>query len=269
MNRRLIGLVLAILLAAGGTFVLVSYVRGAEDRALAGEQSVEVLVVDRPIAKGTAAASIGPNVKRVLVPAKVQAPGSVADLDVLGDKVAAVDLLPGDQVVAGRFVESKDLVAASRIEIPEGLLQVTLSLSPERAVGGQLQPGATVGVLASFDSFNVDGVEPGVDDGLPGAGSPTASPTRTSNSTHLILHKIVVTNVQVERLPKEDALESSADQGIELAPTGNLLVTLAVDAAAAERLVFAAEHGAVWLASEPVDAYEFATQIQTRRTIYL
>ena len=58
MNRRLIGLVLAILLAAGGTFVLVSYVRGAEDRALAGEQSVEVLVVDRPIAKGTAAASI-------------------------------------------------------------------------------------------------------------------------------------------------------------------------------------------------------------------
>lgn len=268
MNRRLIGLVLAVLMAAAGTFVLVSYVRGAEERAIAGEESVEVLVVDRPIVKGTAASKIGPNVKRILVPAKVQAPGSIADLADLGEKVAAVDLLPGDQVVTGRFVEAKELAAASRIQVPESLLQVTLSLSPERAVGGQLTPGATVGVFASFDPFTGTGFDPSLDDGLPGTTTSPQTRIQTPNSTHLILHKILVTNVQVERLPKEDALESSADQGLELAPTGNLLVTLAVEADAAERIIFAAEHGAVWLANEPLEAYEFGTQIQTRETIY-
>ena len=41
MSRRMLGVVIALVLGAIGTFVLVSYVQGAEDRAVAGEGSVK------------------------------------------------------------------------------------------------------------------------------------------------------------------------------------------------------------------------------------
>jgi pilus assembly protein CpaB len=157
---------------------------------------------------------------------------------------------------------------------------VTLSLSPERAVGGQLVPGDTVSVLASFDPFNVDYVEPGeaVDaGGIDGNGDPIfigstgdedGPGLRTPNSTHLILHGVVVTNLQVERRPT--AAENDADNADvpDLAPTGNLLVTLAVQPADAERIVFTAEHGFVWLAADDEDISVIDTSIQTRESIY-
>ena len=40
MNRRIIGALVALVLAAMGTFILLAYVRTAEDRALAGEQAL-------------------------------------------------------------------------------------------------------------------------------------------------------------------------------------------------------------------------------------
>ena len=46
MSRKVTGVVVALLLAAIGTTVLVRYVQGAEDRALEGEQLVQVFVVD-------------------------------------------------------------------------------------------------------------------------------------------------------------------------------------------------------------------------------
>ena len=40
------------------------------------------------------------------------------------------------------------------------MVQVTLSLSPERVVGGQVAPGDVVAVFASFDSFPLNTLEP-------------------------------------------------------------------------------------------------------------
>ncbi|MCZ6857885.1 MAG: hypothetical protein O7F70_07790, partial [Gemmatimonadetes bacterium] len=52
-------------------------------------------------------------------------------------------------------------------------------------------------------------------------------------------------------------------------PTGNLLVTLAMEPDDVERTVFSAEFGTVWLAQESETAPDKATRIQTRGTIYL
>jgi pilus assembly protein CpaB len=147
-----------------------------------------------------------------------------------------------------------------RIGVPEGLLEVTVSLEPERAVGGVLRPGSSVAVLASFKPFDVSSEEPVRLDGrlIPKDG-------QTPNSTHLILHKILVTNVQSQKTFKATAKDEDATAP---APGENLLVTLAVDASQAERVVFAAEHGTVWLAVEPKDAPESGTLVQTRGTIY-
>ncbi len=95
-----------------------------------------------------------------------------------------------------------------------------------------------------------------------------SQPVRTPNTTHVILHKVLVTSVQLERLPRETEQSAADATGVELAPTGNLLVTLATSASDLEKIIFGAEHGTIWLAYEPADAPEADTQIQTRLTVY-
>lgn len=275
--RRAIGIVVAVAVAALGTLLLVGYVRGAEDRALAGEELATVLVVDRAVVKGTPASTLDRFVREERVPVKVLADGGVADLALLGDLVASTDLLPGEQVVVSRFVAAEQLDENARIEAPAHLLEVTVSISPERALGGQLVPGDLVAVIASFDPFELNTFEPA--DLAPGevldprelfigsSGEDESSLLKTPTSTHLILHKVLVTSVQVEQLPRA-ATEDLPENAPALAPTGNLLITLAAAAADVERIVFTAEHGFLWLAAEGENAPEPVTPIQTRSSVY-
>ncbi|HVL98856.1 MAG TPA: RcpC/CpaB family pilus assembly protein [Egibacteraceae bacterium] len=261
MARRILGIVAAVVLAAVGTGVLVLYVQGAEQRALAGERTVDVLVVQAPIKKGTTAEQLAGLVESSKIPAKVQAIDSVSSLDELDGKVAAVDLVVGEQLVATRFVEPAQLARTGSVDIPDGLQQVTLSLEPQRAVGGRLAPGDTVGVFISFAPFDLEGVILSDEEGN------TAEVSKTPNTTHLTFHKVLVTNVQGEAAPAAED-DEDATTGPTPAPGGSYLITLAVDAAQAERIVFAAEFGLLWLSNEPGAAVEDGTEIRTRGNVY-
>ena len=258
MNRRILGAVASLLLASLGTFVLIAFVRSAEDRAVAGEALVPVVVVKERIPAGTPAGEIGGRVAVERVPAKVRSADAVDDVAALESRVAAIDLLPGEQITATRFVNS-EAVRPSGVSVPQGLLEVTVSLEPERAVGGVIRPGGTVGVLASFEPFEISSEGPFRLDGVT-----LPKDAKSPNSTHLILHKVLVTRVQSDTTfkPKADDVEATAP-----APSGNLLVTLALDAPSVERVVFAAEHGTLWLANEPRDAAETGTRVQTRGSV--
>lgn len=249
MKRRLVGILASLLLATIGTVALISYVQSAKDKALAGEQLVDVLVITDLIAKGTPASGIAGMVETAQVPVKVRAVGGVTDLAGLAGKVAAVDLVPGEQLVGTRFVTAQ--VAAGVAEVPADKLQVTVSLDPTRAVGGRVRTGDRVAVVASVN------VSP---DGTAGA-----------ETTHLILHKVVVASVQAEqKLPEaaEGAATPAGNRTPTLAPTGNLLVTLALDAPSVERVVFAAERGTLWLALEPAEASEAGTKTVTIGNVF-
>lgn len=266
MNRKVLGVIAAVLLATVGTFILIAWVKAAEDRALAGEAVVDVLVARENIAEGSAASSLLEKVEVEQVPAKVQADGSVADLAELEGKVAAVDLLPGEQLVKARFTDPKILAQQQEVQVPDGLQEVTIGLEPQRVVGGDLQPGDTVGVFMSFNPFDVN--DEVLEDG--------ATAKKTPNETHLTLHKVLVTNVQMnaqasapapEPAPEDDGTESEQNRP-EPPPSGSVLVTLALDAPSAEKLVFTAEFGRIWLSNEPATATEDGTAIQNRGTIY-
>lgn len=263
MSRRVIGVLGSALLAVLGIVIVIGYVRAAEQRALAGQEVVEVLFVSQPIARGTSVDDIQAAVEPRLIPSNMQVPGGVASLSELSGTVAAVDLVAGEQVLSSRFITPELLAAQSEVEVPEGLLEVTVSLDPQRALGGQLEAGDTVAVLASFDPFQLDG---SVSDGG-GTQEGQDPPDKTPNSTGIILHKVLVTGIQVEQLPPENP-QGQNDDLPDLAPTGNLLVTLALDAPSLERLVFTAEHGMVWLAAETEDDPEDGTQVQTRLSVY-
>lgn len=286
MSKRIIGVIVALVLAGAGTFVLVAWVQSAEDRALAGQETVDVLVVAEPITKGTAASDLSELVATERVSANVQAAGSlgsVDDLDDLEGQVAAVDLVPGEQVVSTRFVEPASLERDTDVEIPDELQEITISLSPERAVGGELQPGDTVGLFSSFENPpGFGGTWPdwgeaeeallfeGASQDEEGEGEESDHAVFAPASTRLILHKVLVTNVQGDPAPDQsDDDEGEGDErGRNPAPGSNLLVTLAVDSAQAERIVFTAEFGSVWLSNEPESADEDGTEIQHHGRVY-
>lgn len=261
--RRVLGVVSAVVLAAVGTVLLVSYVRGAEARALAGEEVVEVLVATTDVPRGTDAAELADLVTTEQVPVKVRARGGVDELSDVEGKVTAVDLVAGEQLVADRFVTSEDLAEQTRVAVPEGLQEITLSLAPQRAMGGKVAPGDTVGLFASFE------LEDEREDGQIAAETREEYRQRLGDTAKMILHKLLVTNVQWEQVPATPAEgEETSGGAIELAPTGNLLVTVAVDVSQAERTVFTAEHGLIWLSAEPETASEAGSRLRTPGNIY-
>lgn len=222
-NKKLNRIVGAAVLALIGTFLLVGYVSSAEARATKGEKLVPVLVVSEHIRAGSDAGDVEDAVAVEQVPSKVRADGALDSLDDLDGMVTAVALVPGEQVLAERFVEP---AVQARGNVPEGLYEVTLSLEPQRALGGRIGPGQTVGVVASFEE---------------GEGK----------ATSLLLDGILVTGVQAEEPPAEDEEE---DEEVGSVPEGSLLVTLAVSARDLEQVVGASEHGTVWLSSSPTRA---------------
>ncbi|MGI9610574.1 MAG: Flp pilus assembly protein CpaB [Acidimicrobiia bacterium] len=270
MDRKWIGVLISLVLAAVGTWVLVQYVNGADDRALEGVETVDVLVVSDTIPEGASIQDVSQSVERQSVPASAQAIGSVDTLSGLEGTVTAVALVPGEQVIASRFITPQQFAEAEAFEIPDELLAVTLSLSPERALGGELAPGDLIAVIASFEPFDINGVEPSEVD--PDAEEDVEEDAdelpKTPNSTGIIVHKAIVTNIQVEELPAETTAESAEAQGVEVAPTGNLLVTIATEAPYIEKMVFTAEFGTVWLAIEGELSAEEFDQVQTRNLIY-
>jgi pilus assembly protein CpaB len=276
--RRTIGIIAALAIAGLGTLLLVGYVRSAEDRALEGEELVEVLVLDSPIAQGTPASVLEGSVRLERVPVKVAADGSVADLADLGDFVASTDLLEGEQLTVHRFVAPEALLVRSAIEPPPGTIAVTIAIAPDRALGGELIPGDLVAVFASFEPFDLNTFEPtDLDPGeiitpeeifIGTSDDEGGTTVKTPYSTHIILHKVMVTNVQVERLPRADDEELAGEDAPALAPTGNLLVTLAASPEDVERIIFTAEHGTMWLGSASADTPEPVTPVRTRENIY-
>lgn len=257
MNRRVIGIVAALLLASVGALTLIGWAAAAEQRALAGERTVEVLVVREAITKGMPAEELAGLVEVEQVPAKVQAMGSVADLDDLSGKVTNADLVPGEQLVVARFAEPEVLAQQDDVQVPEGMQEVTISLEPQRAVGGKLRAGDTAGLVASFDSAASS------EDEEEGAAA------EESSTTHFILHKVLVTRVQAAPVaaPQQEG-EETDDAAPDPLPAGSLLITLAVEAGSVERIVFAQEFGRLWLTAEPGTATEDGTSVQTRATIY-
>ena len=281
MKRRILGIVLAVVLGLAGTIALVAYVQNARDEAAEPEPTSTVLVVQSPVRQGATLAEIEGQVEVVEVPTRLVADGAVDDLDRFpSGLVAGVDLRPGEQLLRSRLVEPSTLV---RVEMPAGLQELTVAMSPERALGGTLRPGDTVGIVLSFDPFEVaaSGAPPTPDPLDPDAPTTTVpSARRTPNTSHLTLQQILVTSVQYSRNDAERATETrnvgedsgdqpAIDATIAESPRDQLLVTLAVSGPEVEQIVFAAEFGHIWFTLQNEDTDPDDTRILTLDQVYV
>ncbi len=276
MRRKIVMVVAALLCGALGTALLVRFVQGAESRALEGEQLVDVFVVTEYVPAGTTGQAMLDNdwIQVTQVSVKVRPAGSVVDASQFVDQVAETDLFAGEQLVANRFIDPSSFDSRpSTVQAPEGYIELTVPMSPARVMGGFISPGDTVAIFASFAPFSVQGSEveiDGVEVELPEELSSEIS-VQTPDTTHVLMHKVLVTEVQAQNIPAEpepgEPGEPRRPQARQ-APSGNLMVTLALTTPEAERLVFAIEYGSLYMAQEPDDAPEEGTRIQTRATVY-
>jgi pilus assembly protein CpaB len=244
MRRRFLAAIAALLLLVVGTAVLVGYVRGADTRALAGVQTVHVLVADELIPKGTTAADLAAMVSTEPLPAKAAVEGRVTDLATLAGSVATVDIQPGEQLLSSRFAKPDDLQAPGTVAVPAGKQEVSVLLEPQRAVGGRLQAGDTVGVVVSLDAG------------------------QRSGPSHLVLHRVLVTQVQGAPAPADAKATTQTTSAGTPAPSESLMVTFAVTAPQAEAVVYGVEHGSLWLTLEPAEASTTGTGVVTDQNIY-
>ncbi len=76
---------------------------------------------------------------------------------------------------------------------------------------------------------------------------------------------MLVSRVQggLEAAPSEKA----SDKKPPRCRSTGVMVTLAVTAANAEKVVYAAEHGTIWLSNEPTDAVAIGTSVVTGKSV--
>lgn len=241
--RRLIAAIAAVLLAGVGAVLLLSYVGKADLRAMAGMETVKVLVVEKRVLEGTPAEKLSGLVTVKTLPVKAVASGTLSNLDPIRGRVATTDLQPGEQLLASRFIDPALLVDPNEVKIPKGMQQVSIALESQRVLGGELTPGTSVGVFISL-----------------------AKEDERPAQTHLVLNKVLVSKVQraaTSAQQQEGGAPNSA--GLQ---EGTLMVTLAMTAPNAEKIVFGAEHGKIWLSLEPANAALGGTRVVTEKSVY-
>jgi len=221
MNKRIIAVVGAALLALIGIVMLISYTQNANDRAFDGAELKSVLQVTETIPADTKASEGSGSVELVELPKKAIAKDAVTDLSEVSGLSTTVALEPGEQLLLTRFSQEGSPKADSGPSavsvVPKGYQEVTVPLDVARAAGGVLRPGDLVGVVASYQTNDTGGF------------------------TQLAKNFVRVTRVS-------GGLTGGKDDGA----TGQL-VTLAVTTRNAGRIINAAEFGKLWLTKQNKD----------------
>ncbi len=257
MKSRLLAGSAAALLAVIGVILVFSYAQAADQRAVQNLTPVDVLVVKAAVPAGTPVEAMAASVATQQLPESAVPKSALHTLGDVAGKVAAVDLIPGETLVAERLVAPDELKTPGNVKVPAGLQEVSFQLEPQRVVGGRLTPGDHVGVFISIGG---------------GGGGAEAK----AGSTKLTIHKVLVTAVQrapqaaatAQPAPSATPGTTAADPQDTTLPNGSLLLTVAVNDVDAARIVYASEFAKIWLSKEPVGAKVSGARIIQGSEVY-
>lgn len=251
MKSRLIAGAAAILLAIVGAILIVTYAQGADQRAVSDLQPESVLVVTKAVPAGSSLDTVKASVTLQELPGTAVAETALQNLDDKAGSVAAVDLVPGEQLLAERLVAPEDVKASGAVEVPKGMQEVSFQLEPQRVVGGRVSAGDRVGIAIVLD----DGGD---------------KANAKDSTTQLTIRKALVTAVQRAPQPaaKEGEAEGEANTQDTTLPEGSLMLTVAVNDIEANKIVFASEFGRLWLTKEPLDAKDNGPRIERKEVVY-
>lgn len=204
-------------IAAGGAAYL--YLRNVQNRAYHNAALASVYVVEGAIPRGTpASAALGANlIKKAQIPQQFRPVDAVTDLAALQGDVAVADLVPGEVVSASLFVSPAVSVSSTSAAIPKGDVAITVSVNSVQGVAGLIEPGDLVDMLV------------------------------LDNRVERVLYqnaRVLAVGTSVATQLSGTAQVAAATATTAPPASGNSgLITLAVHAAAAERLAFVESGG--------------------------
>ena len=150
MTRRLVGVLIAIVLAVAGTAAVFAYLVAVKKEVTAGQEAIHVRVAKLRIPAGTTGASIREKslTEDIVMPKSSLPEDVLQDISIDYDKlVITADLQPRQLLLKGMFGQSTKL--SGGIAVPEKMLAISGKFEVEREVGGFVRPGSTVSVFAT------------------------------------------------------------------------------------------------------------------------
>lgn len=242
MKRRVLTFLLAVLLAVVGTAGVLSYVRGADNRALKGIQATTVLVAVKPIPAGISARQAYRDgmLRTQRFPVSAVPAGA---LPVISARAAA--LVTSAPIQPGELLLQTMLVRPSSSRgngIPPGKFEVSMEFCLTEAVGGYIQAGSWVAVLNTSDPT-------GPVSGQAGCSLPQQQQLGTKT-------KVMIPGLQIAAVGPGPTGQSGGQSGTSRVPepasgssaSSAILVTFVVDQEQAEELTLLNQTGVPSLA---------------------
>jgi len=147
-------LIVAALIAALGTSMVFLYVRGADNRAQAAQDPVQVLKAIAVINPGETllAAQTAGKIELGTVPTEQVLSGAVNSTSTIGDQVALSTIYPNEQIISAKFGAPGDQKV---LTIPDGQIAISINLTDTGRVAGFVSPGAEVAIFLSSEAEGV------------------------------------------------------------------------------------------------------------------
>ena len=166
-----------------------AYLGGVQDRANDDARVVTVLVLKEPVARGTTGDQV---IERGLVgeesiPQRLKPQAAVADVNFIRGKAAATNLVAGQILGDGFFVEPRAVTTSFAQRIPSGQVAISIQVDAVRGVANLIAPGDRINLLVPshegmrtlFQNVDVIAVgttpAPGPGEAAPAAGAGSGS----------------------------------------------------------------------------------------------
>lgn len=224
-------LALALVCAIAAAVILVTAIGHYRSSATTATKQETVLVAGSTIEKGTSGEVVasGKLFKPMALPAKSISAGAVTDTTALQGKVAAQDILPGQQITAADFVARSGYDS----QLAPNQRAMSIPLDSSHGLAQVVQPGDHVDVYAGLTA-DVNGSA--------SSDSSGATPVSTGSASTSVGMRLLMPDVPV--------LAVSLNGGSGMGSSGTSQqsdVVLRVNADQAGALAFASDNGKVWL----------------------
>lgn len=214
MGRRTVILIVALVIAMVGSAMVYLYVRGADERAQAEQEPVEVLKAVAQIEPGeslTQAQAAG-KLELQPVPREQLLEGVMDSVGESGGLVALSTVFPNEQVTTSKFGAPGE---QDQLTLEDGQIAISVDVQGAQNVAGFVSPGSEVAIFYL--------------------------PTGESPFLRLLLPKVKVIAVGQTTVTTSTTTTEEGAQTTQEVPT--TLYTLAVDQKEAQKIMYAANNG--------------------------
>lgn len=225
MGRRTVLLIVAIMIAALGATLVFLYVQGVDNRAVAGQERVEVLTATEVIAAGESVedAQAAGKLDFASVPSADVLDGALESTETIQGKLALTAIYPKEQILAAKFGAAG---AKETITIPDDTMAISVQLDDPARVAGFVTPGSSVAIFVSAEPEEI---------------LPDGTTKTLPDFTRLLIPKVDVIGVGDTTLLSTTKTDPEGTQTTEQIP--KTLLTLSLTQPQAEKVIFASRNG--------------------------